>query len=172
MKWCLRKWFRDRKGTTAVEFSMIGIPFILMIVGTVEMALMFTSQSLLQESTFVAARLIRTGQVQQTLGDPEDMFRTAVCDFSTLLIPCSDIQFQVSTIPSFGDADDDPPLFDASGNLLNSGFDAGGESDIVRIRVVYNYPIRTPMMAPILSNNGTTKRTMISTIVLQTEPYE
>lgn len=170
----VKRWFKDTEGATAVEFSMVGIPFILMIVGIIEMAMMFTAQSLLQESTFSAARLIRTGQLQQATGggDPQDAFRTAVCSFAELLIPCADIQFQVQQVPSFADADDMPPLFDADGNMQNTGFDPGEENDVVLIRVVYNYPIITPLMQPVLTNTNGASRRMISTIVLQTEPYK
>ncbi len=152
---------------------MIGIPFVLMTIGTIELALMFTTQSLLHESTFAAARLIRTGQIQQAGGaGQEQMFRDAVCDFSEILIPCNQIQFQVQEVPSFDAADDAPPQFDEDGNLQDTGFDPGAENSVVLIRVVYNYPIKTPMMESFFSNRTGGKRTMLSTMVLQTEPYQ
>lgn len=173
MRFPARNLLRDQHGATAVEFSLIALPFVFLIVGTIEIALMFTAQSVLQESTFTASRLIRTGQLQQGLaGDPEAAFRESVCDFSALLIPCGQIQFQVKTLPSFADARDETPEFDEDGNLLDTGFDAGGANDVVMIRVSYNYPIRTPMMQPVLSNVGGTKRALMSTIVMRTEPYE
>lgn len=169
-----RSWRRREEGVTAVEFSLVGVPFVLMIIGTVEMALMFTAQSLLQEATFTAARLIRTGQIQVIdPGQQQQAFREAVCDFAAMLIPCGEIQFQVQEIPSFGDAQDLPEAeFDEDGNLANQGFDPGGVSDIVMVRVVYNYPIVTPLMQPMLTNTGGLTRSMISTIVMQNEPYE
>lgn len=168
------RWFKRKEGTTAVEFALVGIPFVLMIIGTLEMSLMFTAQAVLHESTFTAARLIRTGQIQTgQLGDGETAFRESVCDFAALMIPCDRIQFQVQQIPSFGDAGDVPPAeFDEDGNLEDQGFDPGGVSEIVLIRVVYNYPVVTPFMQPILSDDSGSTRTMISTIVLQNEPYQ
>lgn len=169
----LREWLKREEGVTAVEFSLVAVPFVFLIIGTIEMALMFTAQSVLQESTFTAARLIRTGQIQLSeSGDPETMFREEVCSFSELMIPCGEIQFQVQTLPSFADADDEPLPFDEDGNFTDTGFDPGGANDIVMIRVAYNYPVRTPLIQPILANHGGNKRTMLSTIVLQTEPYE
>lgn len=169
----IRQWLRRDEGATAVEFSMVAVPFVFLIVGTIEMALMFTAQSVLQESTFTAARLIRTGQIQQSDGgDPEAMFREQVCGFSELMIPCNEIKFRVQTLPSFADAADEPSPFDADGVFADEGFDPGGENDIVMIRVAYNYPIRTPLMQNILANYGGNKRAMLSTIVLQTEPYQ
>lgn len=169
----LKKWWGGTEGVTAVEFSMVGIPFVLMTVGIIEMALMFTTQSLLQESTFAASRLIRTGQLQQSAeAGQEQMFRDAVCDFSEILIPCNQIQFQVQEVPSFADAGDDTPEFDENGNLLDTGFDPGAESSVVIVRVVYNYTVHTPLMQPLLQNRSGGKRTMLSTIVMQTEPYQ
>ncbi len=167
----LKRWWRGCEGVTAVEFSMVGVPFVLMTIGIIEMALMFTSQSVLQEATFTASRLIRTGQLQSAPGgNQEQMFRDAVCGFASILIPCAKIQFQVTEVPSFSDATDEPPTFDEDGNLEDTGFDPGAENSIIVVRVVYNYPIRTPLMRPILATRGD-NRTMMSTIVLQTEPY-
>lgn len=170
MRRIIKRWLKSEKATTAIEFSLVGMPFVLMTIGIVELALMFTTQSLLQESAFTASRMIRTGQLQLTGGN-EDTFRTAVCDFSAALIPCSQIQFTVKQIPSFSDADDNPAQFDEDGNLIDQGFDPGNENDVVLIRVAYNYPVKTPLMQPLLANNGS-KRSMFSTIVLKTEPYE
>ena len=172
MKAIFKKWWCGNKGVTAVEFSLIGIPFILMTVGIIETALMLTTHSLLQESTFAAARLIRTGQVQQAPSGAEEMFRDAVCDFSELLIPCGDIQFQVQQVPSFADAADNEPQIDDEGNLTSTPFDPGVENSIVIVRVLYNYEIKTPLMQTLMANREGGKRTMLSTMVLQTEPYQ
>ena len=168
------RWVRERKGTTAVEFSLVAIPFILMTVGVIEIALMFTAQSILQQATFTAARMIRTGQLQQgQMGaDPEQAFRQAVCDFAQEMIPCNEIQFTVRNLEDFSDADDLDPEFDEDGNLQDTEFDPGAENDVVMIRVVYNYLIKTPMMQPLMSTVGATRRPLISTIILQTEPYQ
>lgn len=166
------RWAREEQATTAVEFSMIGIPFILMIVGIVEMSLMFAVQSVIQQATFDAARLIRTGQLQQgELGDPEQAFREAVCNFAELIIPCNQIQYNVEILNDFADAEDNPAEFDEEGNLQDTEFDPGVENDVVLVRVAYNFPIRTPMMKPLLANVDGSKRSIFSTMIFQTEPY-
>ena len=167
------RWVREERATTAVEFSMIGIPFILMIVGIVEMSLMFTVQSVIQQATFDAARLIRTGQLQQgELGDPEVAFRQAVCDFAALVVSCDKIQYSVEVMNEFSDARDKPAEFDDEGNLEERVFDPGVENDVILVRVAYNFPIRTPMMKPLLANVDGTKRSIFSTMIFQTEPYQ
>ena len=136
------------------------------------MAVMFASSSLLEGSAATAARLVRTGQVQQAGGD-EAMFQNALCDFAAPLIPCEEIQYQVFSVNTFQEADELPDAeLDEDGNLTDPTFDAGGVSDVVLIRVVYKYKITTPLLQPLLTNNSDNTRTMMATIVLQTEPYE
>ncbi|MCI5060851.1 MAG: pilus assembly protein [Alphaproteobacteria bacterium] len=161
----------NEEGVAAVEFALMAIPFIFLLIGIIEMALVFTSQSLLEASTAEAAREIRTGAVQQ--GGGEQAFIDEVCDFAAAMIPCEDIQYQVVSFDDFGDAEDFPDAeFDDEGNLEDQGFDPGGVNDVVMVRVAYTYPIKTPMMQMILTNNGDGNRIMLSTLVLQTEPYE
>ena len=168
----LNKFIHSKDGTTAVEFSLIAAPFIFMLIGVIEMALMFASASLLEGSAATAARLIRTGQVQQA-GGSQAMFENTLCNFAAPLINCEDLQYQVYSVDTFDEADNLPDAqFDADGNLTYTTYDPGGVSDVVLIRVAYSYNITTPLLQTFLTNNGDNTRTMMATIVLQTEPYE
>ncbi len=168
----MKRWIKRNEGTAAVEFVLVGFPFIFMIVGMIEMSLMFAAQSILQDSAFSAARLIRTGQLQIAGGSQEEAFRTAVCDMASIMIPCNKIQFQVDTFDDFDEAADTPAAqFDADGNLIGQTFEAGGPEDIVMVRVVYNYKIITPLIRPFLADGSSDKRPMISTVFLESEPY-
>lgn len=166
-----RQYRRAEDGATAVEFALIGFPFIFLIIGIIEMSLMFTSQSLLEAGTAEASRQIRIGTVQQ--GGGEDVFRDELCGFVDMLITCNELQYQVTTLDNFGDAQDYPDAtFDEDGNLEDQEFDPGGVSDVIFIRTAYKYPIKTPLMQLLLTNNSDSSRVMFSTVVLQTEPYE
>jgi len=161
----------NEDGSTAVEFALIGIPFIFMIIGIIEMALMFTTHSLLESSLSQAGRQIRTGAVQ--LGGGQTLFRDELCDSASILIPCGDLQYQVVALEDFADASDFPDAsFDDKGDMEDQQFDAGGVSDVVLVRVAYKYPIKTPLMQPIMTNNNDFNRILLSTMVLQSEPYE
>lgn len=166
-----RKIRKNEDGSTAVEFAFVGIPFIFMIIGIIEMALMFAAHSLLEASLSQAARQIRTGAVQ--LGAGQTLFRDELCDYASILIPCDEIQYQVVALDDFADASDFPDAsFDDEGNLQDQQFDAGGVSDVVLVRVAYKYPIKTPLMQPVMTNNNDFNRILLSTMVLQSEPYE
>ncbi len=134
---------------------------------------MFAANSMLNDATVSASRLIRTGALQQlTSGDPEDVFKTEMCNQIVRLIDCNTIQYEVIKIDGFSSASSQLPQFDSDGNLISSGFDTGGVSDVILIRTVYNYPLMTPLMSQFLANHAGNTRQMMSTVVLQTEPYD
>lgn len=162
---------RQTDGTTAIEFSLMAIPYVFLTLGILELSIMYASASLLEGATGSAARLIRTGQVQQSGGDPEEMFRDAICDYATVLIRCSDVVIEVQQMAGFSDYDDMGAQFDEDGNMISQGFDAGGSDDRVLIRAGYRYNMLTPFIGPLLAGSDNSIQFM-STIVLQTEPYE
>ncbi len=168
----LRKWCFERRASTAIEFSLLSIPYVFLTVGIIELSIMYAAASMLEGATGSAARLIRTGQVQQSTSiEPQDMFQNALCGYAQALINCENVQTEVITLNSFSDADNLNPRFDENGSFVSSGFNAGGVNDRVLIRTVYTFDMLTPLVGPLLTG-GRGSRTFISSIVLQTEPYE
>jgi len=171
----LRKFTRDISGTTAIEFSLIAIPLFTLVLAIIEMALMFASASILEGATGKAARLIRTGQVQQASADPaaqEQMFRDELCRHAAILVDCDEIEVESTNVGSFGDSNNFAVQFDAGGNMVSSGFDTGGVSSVILIRTAYRYTLMTPLVNLLLGENGSGTRYFMSTVALQTEPYE
>lgn len=168
----IRRFIRKKEGTTSLEFSLLFIPYLTLSLGVIELALMFTAGSLLEGATGSASRLIRTGQIQQAVNaDPEEMFRDRLCSHATVLIDCDAIEVEVVPMTSYADFDNYAPTFDQDGNLVSQGFDAGLSNDRMLIRTSYSYSMLTPLVGPLLSGeDGNT--VFVSTIVLQTEPYE
>lgn len=165
----LRKWLRKEDGTTAIEFSMLLVPYLMISLGIIELSLMFTAASLLEGATHSASRLIRTGQLQQVSSDPEADFRAALCDFTVALVDCNDMVIEVTTMDSYGDYT--AATFDADGNMVPQAFDAGESNAKVLVRVAYRYSMMTPLVGPLL--NGPDGGTLfMSTVVMQSEPYE
>ncbi len=169
----IRAVYRREDGATAVEFALIAMPLVMMIFGLIEMCMIFTKQGVLEYATSQAARKIRTGQAQQS-GSPEDYFKESLCDSASFFINCDDISYEVQSLDNFGEADEQPaPSFDEEGNFLSQGFDSGSSNGVVLIRTVYRHNLFTPLMAPLMSSAGESgKRLMMSTVVLQSEPYE
>lgn len=163
----------DNRGVVAIELSFILFPMIYMIVGIIELGLLFGSATMLERGTVEAARMIRTGQVQDE-ADPAAAFQTELCSLVDTLIDCSGLVFEVILIPDqdFLEADEYAPIYDADGNLVSDGFDPGGASDVVLVRTSYKYPFLTGLLTPVLANSGEETVRFVSTIVMRNEPYE
>ncbi|HKQ46159.1 MAG TPA: TadE/TadG family type IV pilus assembly protein [Rhizomicrobium sp.] len=176
------------KGSAAVEFAMVAPIFLLIMMGTIEVGVMFFAQSALQNAVGNAARLVRTGQaacftkdsggVCQTM--TADEFRAKVCDdVSTLLKSCgkdssgnSDLQFDVKTYTSgFGGMSNSSPL-DPAGNLPNmTAFDTGDACDVVLVRAFYRWPVFTPGLSFLMANMAGNKHLLSSAAAFRNEPY-
>lgn len=168
----LTSWFRKEEGSVAVEFSLLVVPFVFLIIGIMEICLMFASNSVLDGATQEAARMVRTGQIQQARGNPEEMFSDRLCEKASVLIDCGKLQYEVIEMPRFADFGGFPPSFDEDGNLEPQGFGPGGVNSVNLVRVIYRHKLATPLIAQFLADGPGNTRLMISTVVLQTEPYD
>lgn len=169
------KFIKRKEGTTAIEFSFLLMPYVLLSMGIMEISLMFTSESLLEGATTHASRQIKTGQIQKLYpDDPAEMervFRDELCGYATVLIRCDDVVVEVRVMDSFGDYDSMAPSFDEDGNMESQGFDAGESSARLLVRVGYRYTGFTPLVSQMLWGADSSRQFM-STLVMQAEPYD
>lgn len=166
------RWVRQDKGATAVEFSLVAVPFIFLLIGTIEMSLMFAASANLHSATNDASRLIRTGQAQQSGGDAEDVFVNKLCEGVNVILDCSKLQYEVIAMGNFDDFSDYAASYDEDGNLETQGFNPGGSSSVVLIRVSYRYPLMLPVVGNMLSDGPNMTKHLLATVVLQAEPYD
>ncbi len=163
-------WVKKKDGTTAIEFALMAFPYLFLVLGIIELSVMYSAEALLEGATNSAARMIRTGELQQSGTDPETTFRTALCNYATVLIRCDDIIVEVQPMSSFASYSDMEPQYDEDGNLLSSGFVVGGSETKMLVRVAYRYTMMNPFVGVLLLG-PTYSRLFMSTIVMETEPY-
>lgn len=163
-------WIKREEGATAIEFAFLAFPFFIMLIAIIEISLLMANASILEGAANTAARLIRTGQIQQD-ADPEAMFQQALCNHARIM-DCERIQYMVTPLNNFGEAQDFEPSFDEEGNMEDEDFEAGGSSDIVMIRISYMYRLLTPLVSEFFSDYPNNQRLLMSTVVFETEPYE
>lgn len=170
--WAL-SWRRDKDGVVAVEFALVALPFFMLIIGLLEVSLMYASAVVLEGATVASSRAIRTGAVQQST-NPEQTFKDLLCANIAALIPCNKVKYEVihPAGNTFNGAEGIPPEYDSDGSLKPHPFNAGGVSDVVVIRTSYRYTFITPFMAPLLSAASDFGVTLLSTITLRSEPYD
>ncbi|MBJ3786482.1 TadE/TadG family type IV pilus assembly protein [Devosia sediminis] len=67
MKVTLRRFLRATDGTSAIEFALLVLPFLLMVVGTIEVSRAWWTRQAIQDVASATARCIGVGQLQCTL---------------------------------------------------------------------------------------------------------
>lgn len=172
LKNLLKRWRKEEDGVVAVEFALIAIPFTFLLIGIIELSFIFAGSSILEGATQSASRIIRTGQLQQSEGNQEDMFRTALCDSADIFLSCDNIMYEVIHLNSFSDAENYEALFEDDGSLSSRGFDPGGVNDVILIRTAYRQTLVTPFFGDLFSTGEGQTVLLMSTVVLQTEPYD
>ncbi len=160
-------------GVVAVEFGLIALPLFMLIMGIVEIGLMFGAGLVLEGSAAEAARTVRVGQAQLS-DDPEETFREALCDHASAMLDCARVQYEVIRIgdDSFISAENIQPEFDEDGNLVPRVFNVGNSNDIIMIRTVYRYDFLTPFIGSLITGDPSRNYiTHMSTVVVKAEPY-
>ena len=159
-------------GATAIEFALLAVPFFFLILGILELSLFYASGVMLEGAATSAARVIRTGQVQDA-EEPQDLFEDTMCDKVGALISCNDIVYESIKLDNFNDVQDAAPRYDEDGNMISAGFDPGQEEEVIMVRLAYRHQFLTPLLGPFLeSEQGSNSALHISTVVMRTEPYK
>jgi len=168
-----RRFMRRQDGAVAVEFALILLPFLALMFGIMETALVFFADQTLETAVADSARLIMTGQAQ-TQNLDATTFKNAVCSRIYGLFNCQNgVYVNVQTYSSFGSITNTPPL-DTNGNLVTSNFvyQPGGPGDIVVVRLYYQWPIYVSLMSlSQLSNMSNHNRLLVATAAFRNEPY-
>jgi Flp pilus assembly protein TadG len=160
-------------GGAAIEFAIVGSSFMLMLLAAFEFGYMLFVQSVLDNAARDAARLIRTGQAQQS-ADAQTTFQTLLCSEVGSLIGCGNILYQALVFNDWSDAqtsvNNGVTRNNTTGALISAGFSAGTPTQILVVTVTYNYPFFTPWIGNLVGN-GTGSAFLQSTVVFQNEPY-
>ena len=189
--WCnrmARRWRADStKGSAALEFAFVAPAFFLLLMATLETAIIFFAQSSLQGAVNDIARQIRTGQAacfnkdssgnclpgsQAAMTQAE--FQKAICnEVSVLLQDCNgpSLQFDVQPFSGGFGPDNGSPL-DSNGNLPTlSNFNIGNACEVVLVRAFYKWPVVTPMLDFFLGNVSGGYHLLSTAASFRNEPY-
>ncbi|MCK7614070.1 TadE/TadG family type IV pilus assembly protein [Roseibium sediminicola] len=167
-----RSFRRDQRGTTAIEFSFVAIPFFLVVFGIIEVGLSHFVNRMVDNAVISASRMIRTGQASNASYDEED-FKSDICGFlPDFLCSMDRIVVDVEKIDSFDLAKSpSESLYDDDGELKeDSNYEESGSGDIVVVNVIYRWPMITALLALDMADNGS-ERYLTSTVVFRNEPW-
>jgi len=172
----LRRFGRARRGSAAIEFAMVIIPFFLLTFGMAEVAMIGFAQTSLDFAVSETARQIRTGQAQMNNVSEGDI-RNQLCDQlnNFIVMGCDGNLFlDVDRFNSFVDANnnDPAPIQNNEFQPNGMGYTPGAPSDIVVVRAYYRWKIITPLLEPVFQNVTGGERILVSTMMFRNEPFQ
>lgn len=158
MRGMLKELRRSTRGATALELALVSPFLILILLMIVENGLMMFAQSVLDAATVEAARQIEIGNITNSSD-----FRTAICNYTSTLFTCANLQFYVASsslaFPAVA-----YPL--RNGTFLLPVFATGQGGYYVVAEVAYNRAYVSPWLITL-----GTSWTLLSTAAFQNEPF-
>jgi len=181
---CLRRFRRDRRGSTLIEFSIMAPLTITMLIGIVELGMLFLVSSSLENAVLASSRFGITGST--TTGTTrEDIIREVIAQNTYGLVPMDEVTIETIVYDNFSDIGEPEPFADANGNGVfdagetftdvngNGQFDTdvglvglGGPGDIVLYRIRYQIESLTQLFDPFF-----TVIDHSATVAVRNEPF-
>jgi Flp pilus assembly protein TadG len=162
-----------REGSTAVEFALIAMPFFVILIAILQVAIVFLAQHELETAVEKTARGLLTGQTQ-TANLTRTQFVNSVCANLPAFFTCSNLMVDLQTASAFSSAVTSAPTltYDSAGNVTNVWqFNLGASNAIMVLRVMYQFPVLPSLMNFNLANLANGSRLLMATSVFQTEAY-
>src|SRR5882672_5686814 len=170
-----KRFDRNEKGSAAVEFGFVAIPFFACFFAIIEIGLVFFAGQTLETAVADASRMILTGQAAGQNFQAAD-FKNQICTTAVQsLFTCANIAVDVETATSFGGANLSMPL-NATTHLLDTStfsYNATAPCDIVVVRVIYEWPtfVRGLGLDMASAASASHKHILMSTAAFRNEPY-
>ena len=167
----LSRFARRQDGATAVEFSLVALPFLALTFAIIETALVFYAGQTLEAAVADSARLIMTGQAQNA-SYTADQFKTQVCNRIAGLFDCSGgVYVDVKSYSSFGSISSAQPVTNNQFDASKVGYSLGGPGCIQVVSLYYKWPIYVSLLGDTLSNLSGNYRLLSASAVFKNEPY-
>lgn len=131
---CLARFWRNRDATATVVLSLLGVPYVLLLLAAVELCLAYGACYLMEGGVASAGKLVRTLRARD-LGDLRGAFETRVCEDVSLVVDCGQIEYAAVVLDG-----------DIGGRLPDvAGFNVGQPGDVVLYQASYTHKFRIPL---------------------------
>lgn len=158
---------RAEDGSTAVEFALVALPFMVLLFAILELGLVFLLSLTLENAVIEVGRTIRTGEMQ-TNGGTAASFKTAVCNkmgWATSATCQSALSIDVRT---FSDYASSTPVDDTVPTTMT--WNPGSQGSIVLVRAYYTWPLVAPLLNTGLQT-ASGKQVIYAATAFTNEPY-
>jgi Flp pilus assembly protein TadG len=170
----IRRFSRETKGSTAIEFAILAMPFIALIFAILETCLSFGTQQLLANAVDRVSRDVRTGRVKvASLSGPQ--LKDLICGKISIMAPdgCPDLIVDLNNYTTFANVPTRVPLT-GGGDINQAGFtvNPGGPGTVNHLRAYYRFPVLADFMRKYMSNMPGGKTLLLSSATWRNEAFE
>jgi Flp pilus assembly protein TadG len=166
----VRRFAKSERGVTAVEFALVGGPFIYLLGVIFETGIMLFTEYAIENGVARAARMIRTGQIQKGSMSAAD-FKDEVCGSLSAFLDCdAHLKVDVRKFTAFADISIPKPVDNDGKVKVDENFQTGGPMEVVVVRAYYDWKLIMPGISQ-LSNIAGGRRLLSAGAVFRNEPY-
>lgn len=168
----LRRFRRNQRGSSAVEFAIIAPIFLALLFAIIETALVFFAAQVLETGTLDSSRLIFTGSsASGTKICSEAQFRTDFCPrVAALFSDCTKVDLDLRAYPPGTTISITDPL--VGGNYIkNVAWENAAPDNTVVVRAFYQWPLIVTGLGYNIANiTSGSKRLLAATAAFHVEP--
>lgn len=171
----VRRFARDRDGSTAIEFTILALPFCALMFAIFESCISFAAQEVLSNATDDVARQLRTGQVKAASMN-ETALKKLICDQISIIVTtgCPGLLVDLRQYSTFADAAKVTIKLTSDRDIDTTGFAVtpGPSMSKNMLRVFYKWPVITDFMSSAMSNLKDGNTLHFATVTWQNEPFD
>jgi Flp pilus assembly protein TadG len=170
----IRRFRRDERGVAAIEFSILAMPFLLLVFAILESTISFSAQQLMADTVDDLARDIRVGNVLTADATPAAI-RSRICGELETFVEtgCPDLLIDLKPYTDYADIPTTLPL-KADHDVNTAGFttSVGGGDTIHMLRIFYRWKFYTKFIGDKLSSLPDGKTLLYAAAAWRNEAYE
>jgi Flp pilus assembly protein TadG len=174
----LRRFHRDRRGVTVVEFALVAPVFFALLFAIIETAMVFFAGQVLETIAQDSARLVLTGQAQGGSLSQED-FKKQVCAHRLMfMFDCNSVYVDVRSYAQATLVKIPNQIGPGSSFINDMKYCPGQDGSVAVVRLFYQWPVLIIKMFNLgynleynLSNLSGSKRLLSATAVFKNEPF-
>lgn len=170
----------DRRGSTAIEFAMLALPFALLVFAILESCISFAGQEVMANITDDVARQLRTGQIKKA-DVTEVSIKQMICGRLEIIVAkdCPGLLVDLREYPTFADAAtasfkivNGEIVLTQGTNELSFATTPGLAESKNMLRVFYKWPVMTDFMAKSMANLKDGNTLHFASVTWQNEPFD
>lgn len=167
---------RDDGAATAVEFALVAPLVIALILGGMQIAVIYLAQAELENAAQQAARIVLTNRAPAAGAAGQASFQSTVCGYLPALFTCSNVMVDLEAQSISAESSDalilTPPTltYGSGGTVTNSwNYTPGSPGKLMILRVMYQWPVIVGPLGLAFSDLANGTLFMSSTQVFQNE---